>query len=451
MNIIVVGGGKVGEMLCRELSSEKIYSLTLIEQNERVLNKLLSRFDIQGINGSGTNIDTLRESGIAQCDFFIAVSQKDETNIIACIIAKKLGAKYTIARVRDREYSLHLDFVRQTLGISQIINPDLEASYDIYRIVKYTYATNVENFMDNRVSMVGVSIDETSIIADMYLKDFRKKFDVIVCIIQRDAEVFIPTGDSQIKPGDIIHVTGTSENMLDFYSKVGFLKEKPLKSALIIGGGKLSGYLIPLLKRLNIDIKIIEINYEMAKKLSEQYSHVSIINGDGTDQDFLDEMMVDSYDTCITLTGIDEENALISIYASQKGVRKTITKMNRLSILNVINRDHVKSIITPKRIIVDKIMKTIRSKVSTSGSNVQQLYTLANDEVEALQFKIGGKSKATNTPLEKIKLKSNTIIAFILRDDTFFFPTGKDLLMENDKVLVVTKHNDFTDIDDILL
>lgn len=451
MNIIVVGGGKVGEMLCKELSHEKTYSLTLIEKNEKVLNRLSNRFDIQAINGSGINIDTLEEAGVSQCDFFIAVSQKDEINIIACIIAKKMGAKYTIARVRETEYSSHINFVRDSLGISQIINPDLEASYDIYRIIKYPYATNVENFMDNKVSMVGVFIDENSVIANMYLKDFRKKFDVIVCIVQRGADVFIPMGESQILPKDIIHVTGTSENMLDFYSKVGFLNEKPLKSALIIGGGKLSSYLIPLLQRLKTQIQIIEINHDVAVKLSEQYNKVSIINGDGTDQDFLDEMMVESYDACITLTGIDEENALISIYASQKGVRKTITKMNRLAILNVINRDHVKSIITPKRIIVDKIMRTVRSKVNTSGSNVQQLYTLANDEVEALQFNIRGKSRVIGRPLEKIKIKSNTIIAFILRKNNLFFPTGKDMLMEDDKVLIVTKHNDFTDIDDILL
>lgn len=452
MNIVVVGGGKVGEILCKELSNEENYNLTLIETNERVLDKIISKFDIQGVCGSGTNIDILKESGVQDSDFFIAVSQKDETNIISCIIAKKLGAKFTIARVRDRDYSVNMDFVRDSLGISQIINPDFEASYSIYRMVKYEYATNVENFMNNKVSMVGVFVEESSSIANMYIKDFRKNFDVIVCIIQRGIEVFIPNGDSQILPSDIIHVTGTSQNMQKFYSEVGFLKKKPLKSALIVGGGKLTANLIPLLKRLMSDIKVIELDHETAKRLSEEVSSdVSIIHGDGTDQDFLDEMAVESYDSCISLTGIDEENALISLYATKKGVRKTITKMNRLSILKVIDVEKIKAIITPKRIIADKIIRSVRSRLNAYGSNVEQLYTIANDEVEALQFKINANSKVVGIALENLKIKANTIVAFILRDKELFFPIGKDMILEDDKVLIVTKNNDFTDIDDILL
>ena len=260
MNIIIIGGGKVGETLCREISCEASCDVTLIEKNEKVLEKMQSKFDIQGIAGSGTSVDILREAGVENCDFFIAVSQKDETNIISCIMAKKLGAKYTIARVREREYSSHIDFVKESLGISKIINPDLEASYDIYRMMKYVHATSVEVFMDNKVSMVGIVINEHSKITNMYLKDFRKMFDVIVCIIQRDIDVFIPTGDSQILDGDIIYVTGSSSNMQKFYAQVGYTGEKAIKSALIVGGGKLSSYLLPLLKRMNIDIKVIEID-----------------------------------------------------------------------------------------------------------------------------------------------------------------------------------------------
>ena len=443
MNIIIIGGGKVGETLCREISSESSCDVTLIEKNEKVLDKMQSKFDIQGIAGSGTSVDILREAGIENCDFFIAVSQKDETNIIACIMAKKLGAKYTIARVREREYSAHMDFVKESLGISKIINPDLEASYDIYRMMKYIHATSVEVFMDNKVSMVGIVINEDSKITNMYLKDFRKLFDVIVCIIQRDMDVFIPTGESQILDGDIIYVTGSSTNMQNFYAKVGYMGEKTLKSVL-------SSYLLPLLKRMNIDIKVIELDYKRAKKLSEQYSDVSVICGDGTDQDFLDEMMIENQDCCISLTGIDEENALISMFAAQRGVKKTITKINRLAILKVIRSEEVKSIITPKRIIADAILRSIRSIKNAKGSNVEQLYTLAGDEVQALQFKAHPKSKLIGKSLETIKLKNNTIIAVISRNNTLFFPTGKDAILEEDKVLVVTKHIDFSDLDDIL-
>jgi trk family potassium uptake protein len=201
---------------------------------------------------------------------------------------------------------------------------------------------------------------------------------------------------------------------------------------------------------MNIDIKVIELDYKRAKKLSEQYSDVSVICGDGTDQDFLDEMMIENQDCCISLTGIDEENALISMFAAQRGVKKTITKINRLAILKVIRSEEVKSIITPKRIIADAILRSIRSIKNAKGSNVEQLYTLAGDEVQALQFKAHPKSKLIGKSLETIKLKNNTIIAVISRNNTLFFPTGKDAILEEDKVLVVTKHIDFSDLDDIL-
>ena len=450
MNIIVIGGGKVGETLCKEISLDSATSVTLIEQNEKVLDKILSKFDIQGIQGSGTDIDVLLDSGIKECDFFIAVSQKDETNIISCIMAKKLGAKYTIARVRETEYSKDIQFMRDTLGISKIINPDLEASYDIYRMVKYVYATTVETFMDNKVSLVGLIITNKMNIVNMYLKDFRKKYDVIICMIQRDNEVFVPTGDSQIMVDDVIYVTGSSGNMQEFYENIGFAGEKPLKTAMLIGGGKLTTYLLPLLKRMISQIKIIEIDYDRAKKMSEEYSDVSVICGDGTDQDFLDEMNIEKFDVCISLTGIDEENALISMYAAQQGVRKTITKMNRLSILKVIRSERIKSVVTPKRIIADSITRTIKSMLNAEGSNVEKMYTLANDEVQALQFKVSSNSKMIGVLFENAKIKSNTIIAVISRNGILFFPTGKDELKAGDRVIVVTKQSGFSDIDDIL-
>lgn len=451
MNIIVIGGGKVGETLCREISSDNSNSVTLIEQNEKILDKMLSKFDIQGVHGSGTSVDILIEAGIENCDFFIAVSQKDETNIIACIIAKKLGAKYTIARVREKEYTNHIEFVRDSLGISKIINPDLEASYNIYRMVKYIYAASVETFMDNKVSMVGLIINDKTTITNMQIKDVRKKHDVIICIIQRDTEVIIPTGDSHILDGDIIYVTGAPANMQIFYDEVGFTNERPLKTAMLVGGGKLTSYLLPLLKRMIKEIKIIEIDYNTAKKISEDNSDVSVICGDGTDQDFLDEMNIEKFELCISLTGIDEENALISMYAAQKGVRKTITKMNRLSILKVIKAEQIKSVITPKRIIADSIIRTLRSLENAQGSNVEQLYTLANDEVQALQFKVSSSSKLVGVMFEYAQFKKDTIIAVISRNNTMFFPTGKDELRAGDRVIVVTKNTDFTDLDDILL
>lgn len=451
MDIIIMGGGKVGEMLCKKLSPMENCNITLIEKNEAVLNRLLSKFDISGVCGSGIDVKTINEAPIAKADLFVAVSEKDDTNIISCVMAKQLGANQTIARVRGWEYSGNLEFLKNAMGISRVINPDKEAAYSIYRTVKYPYAVSIETFIGSNVSIIGVYIDKESIVKGIALKEFRKKFNVIVCVIQRDTEVLIPNGDSRIFEGDIIYVTGQPQDMQEFYQEVGFLNEKPLKKAMIVGGGKISYYLLPLLARLKMQITIIENDYDMAKKLSSIYDDISVMNGDGTDQDYLDELGIDSYDTFISLTGVDEENALASLFANERGVKKIITKINRTVITRLFDREKIKSIISPKRVIADEIIRMARSQLSAAGSNLQGLYTIADEQVEALQFLITEKSKVLGISLLDMNIKENTIIAYIIRDGKLFFPTGTDCIKDADTVLIVTKNTEIIDIDDILV
>lgn len=451
MNIIIMGGGKVGGILCRQLSSIENCDVTVIEKNEEVLNRLTSKFDIYGIVGSGTDVEIVKQTPIEDADIFVAVSEKDEANLISSIIAKKLGAKYTISRVRGTEYSGNLGFLREAMGISLVINPEKEAAYSVYRMIKYPYAVSVETFVGLDVSIIGVYIDENSIVKNTLLKDFRKRFNIIICVIQRDSEVFIPDGNSKIHEGDIVYVTGQPKDMQLFYQSVGFLNEKPLKKAMIIGGGRMNHYLLPLLKRLNMDITVVEINRDMARDISSTFEDVTVINRDGTDQDLLDELVIESYDTFISLTGVDEENALASLYAYEKGVKKIITKINRTAITRLFDKDKLKSIVNPKRIIADEIIRTVRSQMSAIDSDLLGLYTLADEQVEAMQFQVAGNSKFLGKKLIDLQFIENTLVAYIIRDGRLFFPTGMGDIRENDLVLIVTKNDEIIDIDDILV
>lgn len=449
MKIVIVGGGKVGEVICRELSSET-NDIVLIEKNPAIVERMMNKFDIMGIVGNGASYDIQQEAGVANADIFIAVTEMDEVNIIAAILAKKIGAEYTVARVRNPEYSQQLNFVRESLGISLLINPELSAARDIARIFKYPSALSVENFAGKRVSLIELEIGEDSPLSGVSLKDFRSRFGtVLVCIIQRDAEVFIPSGDSFLQKGDRIHITGAYSDIATFL-KLTNQPTKNVKSSLIVGGGKIAYYLLELLRQSKIEAKVIEVNEERAAFLSAAYPHATIVHADGTDHDVLEEEMLTQYDAFVSLTGIDEENLILSVYAKHRGVRKVITKMSRTGILKVLKNVDPQTIVTPKEIVANEIIQFVRARANTQGSNVEALYRIADNQVEALQFRIERNSKICGIPLAQLKTKPNLLIAFIVRGDTLIYPDGNDQLEPHDRVIIVTTEKDFDDIDDIL-
>lgn len=450
MKIVIIGAGKVGELLCSDLSLEG-NDIILVEQDAKILEKILANNDIMGFVGNGVSYDTQMEAEVPKADVFIAVTEKDEINIIASVIAKKLGAKYTIARVRSTDYSSQLEFMTDSLGIDLVINPELEAAKDIKQNIDFPDALNVESFLDGRLKLVEFQIDENSPIAGVSLFDFKQKYfpHLLVCIIKREDKVIIPSGNNFIKAGDRIYITGSNSEIIKFQDALG-KNNKKIKSAFIIGAGIISHYLAQELLKDKIQVKIVELNPKKANKFSEYLPQATIINADGSNVDVLKEENFKNYDSCISITGIDEVNMFISIYAKKIGIKKIITKLNKLSFVDILGENSFQSIITPKKIIADNIVKVVRSIASKKKNLIENLYRLENNKVEAVELLINSKSKVSNIPLKDLKIKKNLIIAYIIRNNVAIFPKGTDVIKEGDRVIIITAESFFDDINHII-
>ena len=447
MKIVLVGGGKVGFALCRSLVAEK-HDVVLIEQNEAVLNHIVSRFDIMVLLGNGADFAILEQAGVQECDIFIALTEYDEVNMISAVLAKKMGAKETIVRVRNPEYSNAYFKEKNILGFSLIVNPELLAARAISNIIDFPNALSVERFAGGRVSLMEFVIKDSSGLCQMPISDFRKKFgNIIVCAMERDHQLMIPSGDVTIQDKDRIFVTGNRVDMMLFHN---YFKSRAVKSLLIVGAGKIAYYLLGILKDSRIDTKVIEINPERARFFSEKFPNLYIVQGDGTAKDILLEESAPSYDAVATLTGVDEENIITSMFLDRVGVQKNITKVNRTSLLEIIHAPDFSSIITPKIIAVDTIMHFIRGRVNAQYSDLQAMHHLANGQIETLQFQIKEANKMTAKPLSQLKLKKGVLIAAIIRKGKTIFPTGEDTLEVGDQLLVTTLLPNITKIYDLI-
>lgn len=446
MKIVLVGGGKVGFALCRSLVAEN-HDVVLIEQDEAVLNHIVSRFDIMGLLGNGADFAILEQAGVQECDIFIALTEHDEVNMISAVLAKKMGAKETIVRVRNPEYSNSYFKEKNILGFSLIVNPELLAARAISNIIDFPNALSVERFAGGRVSLMEFVVKDASGLCQMPISEFRKKFDVIVCALERNHELIIPGGEMTLQDKDRIFVTGNRVDMMRLHNH---FKARTVKSFLIIGAGKIAYYLVGILKDSRIDTKVIEINPERARFFSEKFPNLYIVQGDGTAKDILLEESAPHYDAVATLTGVDEENIITSMFLDRVGVHKNITKVNRTSLLEIIHAPDFSSIITPKIIAVDTIMHFIRGRVNAQYSDLQAMHHLANGQIETLQFHIKEANKMTAKPLSHLKLKKGILIAAIIRKGKTIFPTGEDTLEVGDQLLVTTLLPNITKIYDLI-
>ena len=446
MKIVLVGGGKVGFALCRSLVAEN-HDVVLIEQNEAVLSHIVSRFDIMGLLGNGADFTILEQAGVQECDIFIALTEHDEVNMISAVLAKKMGAKETIVRVRNPEYSNSYFKEKNILGFSLIVNPELLAARAIGNIIDFPSALSVERFAGGRVSLMEFVVKDASGLCQMPISEFRKKFDVIVCALERNHELIIPDGEMTLQDKDRIFVTGNRVDMMRLHNH---FKARTVKSFLIIGAGKIAYYLVGILKDSRIDTKVIEINPERARFFSEKFPNLYIVQGDGTAKDILLEESAPHYDAVATLTGVDEENIITSMFLDRVGVQKNITKVNRTSLLEIIHAPDFSSIITPKIIAVDTIMHFIRGRVNAQYSDLQAMHHLANGQIETLQFHIKEANKMTAKPLSHLKLKKGILIAAIIRKGKTIFPTGEDTLEVGDQLLVTTLLPNITKIYDLI-
>ncbi|KEH51721.1 Trk system potassium transporter TrkA [Streptococcus macedonicus] len=447
MKIIVVGGGKVGTALCRSLVEEK-HDVVLIEEKESVLKNITKRQDIMGIVGNGANFKILEQADVSNCDIFIALTAEDEVNMISAVLAKKMGAKETVVRVRNPEYSNAYFKDKDFLGFSLVVNPELLTARYIANSVDFPNALSVEHFVNGRVMLMEFMIADGSKLCQMTLSQFRKKFgNIVICAIERQGKLIIPDGDAVLKTGDKIFVTGNRVEMILFHN---FVKTKIIKNLMIIGAGRIAYYLLNILKHTRINLKVIENNQERAELFSQEFPDVHVVQGDGTAKNVLLEESVENFDAVATLTGVDEENIITSMFLETLGVQKNITKVNRTSLLEIIDTSQFSSIVTPKSIAVDTMMHFIRGRVNAQDSNLDAMHHIANGRIESLQFEIRESNKMAGKSLSLLKFRDNILIAAIIRKGKTIYPTGEDVLQVGDKIVVVTFLKNITRIYDLL-
>lgn len=447
MKIIVVGGGKVGTALCRSLVAEK-HDVILIEQDEAVLNQITKRYDIIGIAGNGANFKILEQADVSHCDIFISMTEHDEVNMVSAVLAKRMGAKETVVRVRNPEYSNPYFKEKNILSFSLVVNPELLTARYIANIIDFPNALSVEHFANGRVALMEFKLKEDSNLCQMSISQFRKKFgNIIVCAIERKGHLEIPDGDFTLDAGDKIYVTGNRLDIVQFHNMV---RPRVVKSLMIIGAGKIAYYLLNILKNSKIELKVIESNHERANFFSQEFPDLYVVHGDGTAKDILLEERASNFDAIATLTGVDEENIITSMFLNNLGVQKNITKVNRTSLLEIIDNQDFASIVTPKGIAVDTVMHFIRGRYNAQFSNLEALHHVANGQIETLQFQIKEENKMTGIPLSQLHLKKDVLIAAIIRQGKAIFPTGNDNLQVGDKIVVTTLLQNITQIYDLL-
>ncbi|WP_270314479.1 Trk system potassium transporter TrkA [Streptococcus infantarius] len=447
MKIIVVGGGKVGTALCRSLVEEK-HNVVLIEENEAVLKNITKRHDIMGIVGNGANFKILEQADVANCDIFIALTDKDEVNMISAVLAKQMGAKETVVRVRNPEYSNAYFKDKNFLGFSLVVNPELLTARYIANTVDFPNALSVEHFVNGRVMLMEFVISDGSKLCHMSLSQFRKKFgNIVICAIERRGKLIILDGDATLQTADKIFVTENRIDMILFHNSV---KTKSIKNMMIIRAGRIAYYLLNILNNTRMNLKVIENNPEQAQMFSQEFPNVHVVQGDGTAKSVLLEECVENFDAVATLTGVDEENIITSMFLETLGVRKNITKVNRTSLLEIIDTSQFSSIVIPKSIAVNSMMHFIRGRVNAQDSNLDAMHHVANGRIETLQFEIRENNKMAGKSLSSLKFKENILIAAIIRNGKTIYPTGEDIFEVGDKIVVVTFLKNITRIYDLL-
>jgi len=454
VKVVIVGGGKVGELLCADFSNI-FKEVTIIDTNELRVEKLVEAYDINGILGNGANYEVLTRADTAEADMFISVTASDEINMICCIAAKQMGAKYTIARIRNPEYSKTKEFLRESLGIDLMVNPEYEAAKQISHMLKYPTAIKVESFFGGKFNILEVIINSNSILNGVSLIDSKKIIDFpsLVCLVERQGEVFVPRGNYVFNVGDKVHITAANKNLKKFYKLLGNQDnmEKKITSSLVIGGGKIAHYLVEFLQIANFYVKVIEIDKNKAIALSETFPDIDVIWADGSDRDTLIEEGIQTFDSCISLTGFDEENIIINLYADKLGIKKTVAKVNRASLKQIAEDIGQYSYITPKEIVGNIITKYTKSLQCSKHSDIENFYRIANNQAEVIEFKITNNSaKILGIKLKDLAINPNMLIAFIIRNNKQIFPNGDDEIKLDDNVVVVSHKHKIEHIDDII-
>ncbi len=451
MKIVIIGSGKVGRNLSALLVSEG-HDVTVIDQNPDSLKRIQDSLDVMCVEGNGATTAVQLEAGVNKAEILVATTPNDETNMLCCLIAKKLGTQKTISRVRDPEYYGQIDLIREDLGLSMIINPERMAADEIFRALVFSSASKVEVFAKGRIELVEYTIPENSVLSGLNLAQIYNKTNIqlLICAVQRGNETFIPSGLFELQEGDKISVVSTHKDLEKFFRVTGSYKEK-IKTVMIVGGGKIAFYLAKQLVALGMRVKIIDNDIERCTEFVENLDKVTVIHGDGTDQELLMEEGLADADAFVALTGIDEVNIIMALYAKNNSEAKAVAKINRESYVDLTSQLGLDTVISPKYITTNNIISYVRSLNNDATNNIEALYHIVGEKVEAIEFKVSEKiPDLVDVPLKNLKLKKNILICAIIRKRSVIIPSGNDSVEEGDSVVVVSKDYHFSDIRDIL-
>lgn len=451
MRIIIVGCGKVGTLLTSCISTEG-HDVTVVDTDQSIIENIVNEYDVMGVVGNGAGNSVQMEAGADKANLLIAVTASDELNIMCCMVAKKLGTRHTIARVRNPEYADQITFMRNEFGLSMVVNPEYDAAHEIQRIIRFPAALKVDTFCKGRVDLVEIKIDNGHPLCGRKLSELVSVcgVNVLVCAVKRGDEVIIPSGDFTPEAGDIIHITASHADLVSFFKRLG-ISDKRIRSVMILGGGKIAYFLAKRLEQLAISVKLIERDGERAAQLSGLLPKAMVIHGDAADSDLLDEEGIAGMDAAVTLTGVDEENIIISLYAAKCNVDKVITKINRPSVMKLLSSIGLECVISPKSITANSILRYLRGLEHSDSSSIETLYRIVDGAVEAIEFVAAEGFDDLGVPIKKMKIRKNILIACIIRGNRVIYPHGDDTIELGDTVIVVAKSEQAVHVlDDIL-
>lgn len=450
MNIVIVGCGKVGFTLAEQLALEE-HNVTIVDQDEDSLRRAGDQLDIMTVRGNGVSAATLQEAGANVAHLLVAATNSDEVNMVCCLTAKNLGAGYTIARIRNPEYISSLAELRQNMKIDMVINPENATAIEIYRLLRFPAAANIETFCRGRVELMGVRLQEGDFLvgSPLYaLSNQVKKLQLLFCAADRNGQVSIPNGSFVPQAGDKLYLVGQPDSLDQFFRLLGRYAPK-VKRVFLVGGGKISMYLAKILEGTNIRLKIVERSETRCRAISEQFPRAMVICGDGTDQELLDSENLTGYDAFIALTDRDEDNLIISLYAMQQGMGKVITKCNRQNYAGIVRSLGLDSVISPKFITASHILHRARGMKNSQGSVMNSLHRIANGGAEAMEFTVGPDTRNLGVPLKDLRLKPGVLLAVIVRGQRIIIPEGSTCLMEDDSVIIIARGGGIIDLNDI--
>ena len=445
-----MGCGKVGRVLTEQLN-EPGNNITVVDINGARATDVAERFDVMHVIGNGATRAVLEEAGIDKADLLIAVTGSDERNLLCCLIAKKAGGCQTIARVRSPQYNADVRYLKEELGLAMVINPEYAAAEEIARVLRFPSAIKIDTFVKGKIELLKFKLPEDSPLCGMCVREIAPKLhcDVLVCTIERDEEAFIAYGDFRFEARDVISIIADPKSAYNFFKRINY-KAKPVNDVLIAGGGDITHYLCQILEKDGIRITVIEKDEERVESLTDRFSDVNVIYADAINQEVLMQENINRAEAFVSLTNLDEENILLSLFAKSVTEGKVVTKINRIDFDSVIGHLDLDTIIYPKNLTSDYIVRYVRAMNKTMGTNLETLYQIIKGKVEAAEFIVKADSALTAEPLMRLKLRSGVLVAAIVRNGKVLIPRGSDIIQQGDSVVIVTNHLGLHDMNDLL-